>query len=199
MLDLLTPATDEARRLLDETDMRLIFEYERGPWKVVVTHVNLVSGNVDGAIYYDGEYSGNFLRHLNAETGRIVHITYGLKHKRMGFTREYYAHCLDAYRQYGFEQVIVSASGDGRVAWAKFGFEANYEQWQSTLTAAMEQVDTLRRDGAIDSGEATRRRRALRVLMASEPSMLSLLDVPFDAAGERSVLESLNWRGTLTL
>ncbi len=186
---------------LDRELVGRMFDMTDGQWEAKVRSWNPQSGIVDGEILYQGEVAGQFMRTLNVHARCVIHVSYGLKanYQRRGFTRTWIAHCLDAYREAGFETVKVMASGDGRIVWAKLGFEVNAYEWDSLLHDVAQQIEALTFSGEINADEISQRSRQLIELRSGSPRLLELLAVPYDAAGVECALEHLSWHGSLNL
>jgi hypothetical protein len=96
--------------------------------KVDVT-INITDGSankVKGTLLSgDGTPVGSFLRQFKSDE-QVYHASFNLadeKYKRAGIGKAFMEASMDQYVEQGVERITVSASSDGRMVWAKMGFD----------------------------------------------------------------------------
>jgi GNAT superfamily N-acetyltransferase len=171
---------------LTRSELTELFEDEftlaSGHWEVVVTCVEESDQMVEGIVLLSGAEVGRFMRIVRGGAAAVVHLSMGLDEgaRRKGFSARWLQSCRERYRAAGLTRIIVSASGEGTVAWARLGFEVSEREWLRLL------ADAGKLDGVAHD--------QLEVLRASEPRLLALEGVH---AGGASVLSQLGWHGAM--
>lgn len=175
-----------------EDELRGLFEDAFGDWQVIVTHVQrgwitrarMRGQRVEGWVMLNGVRVGKFSRRLNDDRCSVNHTSLNLDEdaRGKGFASQWVARCRERYRSMGIERIDVDAIEDGRIVWARMGFE---------VTDAAEWDDLLNRAQCIEGVDAA----AVEALRDGTPCVLALAEVSVADAG--SALARLDWSGSM--
>jgi hypothetical protein len=178
-------------RPLTEADLHDLFADSFNGWTAQVDCVQnaaklrgSMAHRVTGIVLLNGNPVGQFARRVSADGRSVNHSVLELIEgaRNLGFAGEWIRRCRERYRAAGIELIHVDAVDDGRVVWARMGFEIDDIEWHDTLDRAL----------ALDGIDAA----AVKALRSSEPCVLALADIRV-AGGAASALEQLDWTGSM--